>query len=706
MSTAPEEHNKNQTVSETSTEAPAQQKKLEGEELLDAIRKQVEYYFSRQNLANDPFLVQHMNNQLYVPIDFIANFKLVKNLTQDVAQLREAIRKSTSVVLDETESRIKPNFNLPRNTVILRDIPSNTNIEEVRAIFSDDNMPTRIQSQIGDNWFVVFETDDQALLALDQIRGKMVGEYAVQARIKTENILKAFTHGQPSQTPTFQPNPYAQPHQPRYPPRNQAPYDGQQQQQHYYDPSAQRGGGSHRGGRGGHKGAPREPRGQGQRQPRREDNSPTQPLTTDTTQTSTQHMKSHPSTSRPASSSSSSTQPPSTQPDAAQDRRNQPRSKRTSNAHDNKYEDHTQHPHNTKRRTSFNRGHPAPSLGVKNFPPLPTISKADLMKSGYDNDKYISYPKGAIISVYNTNLKNNTLTRPDDLIDCAAVLKEPKQQLELTKPPLPHHEVQQHPEHVEQVDHAEHVDQQESTATEQTAQVDQQTLSPQTTTQEEATQQQAVIKSFAEAAINAKDIRITKEPRIISAGDSSSNDQQQQQPQSHQKKRRNSVNKGDKKQQQQQQQGGKTDAAAAATGASSKGKRRGSIDKTKKPKKESAPKDASAPVDAKEQGAEGTATDAAPRSSRNRRNKKSGEKKEGKPESAAKKEEKVVAPVVVVPVDPKSYAAIVNRNKEGASPKPSSPQGSPRSVVAPSTTAATSTPSSVNAESPTGTKKK
>ncbi len=99
-----------------------------------AIRKQVEYYFSRANLNNDPFLVSQMNKEMFVPIDTIAGFKMMKNLTEDRALIVEAVKSSTEVILDETLTKIRPNFTVSRNTVILRDIPSQTPIE-VRFIF-------------------------------------------------------------------------------------------------------------------------------------------------------------------------------------------------------------------------------------------------------------------------------------------------------------------------------------------------------------------------------------------------------------------------------------------------------------------------------------------------------------------------------------------------------------------------------------------
>ena len=36
--------------------------------LIDAVRKQLEYYFSKENLQNDPYLTSQMDAQMSVPI--------------------------------------------------------------------------------------------------------------------------------------------------------------------------------------------------------------------------------------------------------------------------------------------------------------------------------------------------------------------------------------------------------------------------------------------------------------------------------------------------------------------------------------------------------------------------------------------------------------------------------------------------------------
>ncbi len=50
---------------------PSSPPRPEGPALLEALRRQVEFYFSKENLATDQYLVSQMNAQHFVPISTI-----------------------------------------------------------------------------------------------------------------------------------------------------------------------------------------------------------------------------------------------------------------------------------------------------------------------------------------------------------------------------------------------------------------------------------------------------------------------------------------------------------------------------------------------------------------------------------------------------------------------------------------------------------
>ncbi|POM65220.1 hypothetical protein PHPALM_19100 [Phytophthora palmivora] len=172
---------------------------LEGAELKQAIKRQVEFYFSRANLANDAYLVSQMNSQMYVPVEVIINFSKIKQLTDNTALLVEAVQDSTICSLNSSKDAIKPNIKSERTTIILREIPSSTKPEEVEAIFEGCGKVASVRSDVGDTWFVTMNSESEAVSTLLALRSKTFNGAAIKARLKSENVLKSFYPTQPAE---------------------------------------------------------------------------------------------------------------------------------------------------------------------------------------------------------------------------------------------------------------------------------------------------------------------------------------------------------------------------------------------------------------------------------------------------------------------------------------------------------------------------
>ncbi|KAL9229605.1 hypothetical protein vseg_005055 [Gypsophila vaccaria] len=65
--------------------------------LYSEILKQIDYYFSNENLVRDTFLRRQMDENGWVLVDVISNFNRVKSLTNDTFQILEAVRPSSVV---------------------------------------------------------------------------------------------------------------------------------------------------------------------------------------------------------------------------------------------------------------------------------------------------------------------------------------------------------------------------------------------------------------------------------------------------------------------------------------------------------------------------------------------------------------------------------------------------------------------------------
>lgn len=205
------------TTTPPTTVTPPPTPKLEGEELKLALIKQIDYYFSKKNLMSDRFLFSQMNKDYYVPVAVISGFKMIRNLTEDLTKIVDAMKSTKSVILDEGKMMVKPNIKVVRSTIILREIPSTTPVEQIREIFNNEKCGKieEITTEL-DHWFVALVDDSTAVDTLEYIREQKFQDQPLKARIKTENI---FRHVQTPPEPTYisSYNPYATPFVPQIP---------------------------------------------------------------------------------------------------------------------------------------------------------------------------------------------------------------------------------------------------------------------------------------------------------------------------------------------------------------------------------------------------------------------------------------------------------------------------------------------------------
>ncbi|KAF9585336.1 La- protein 4 [Lunasporangiospora selenospora] len=142
----------------------------------DHLREQLEWYFSPRNLSVDTYL---------------AGFKMVKALTSDINEVVAAFRRSSVVTVDETGTLAKPiSVDRPRTTLILRDLLEDTQEEEIANLFKEGNCPAKtITKEVGNTWFVEFDTAENALAMLNFTRGQTLRGYPIAGRLKSNTVL-------------------------------------------------------------------------------------------------------------------------------------------------------------------------------------------------------------------------------------------------------------------------------------------------------------------------------------------------------------------------------------------------------------------------------------------------------------------------------------------------------------------------------------
>lgn len=67
-------------------------KSIPMETLKRMLQHQLEYYFSRENLSRDSYLLSQMDSDQYVLIDTVANFDQVRRLTRNMDLIVSVLR--------------------------------------------------------------------------------------------------------------------------------------------------------------------------------------------------------------------------------------------------------------------------------------------------------------------------------------------------------------------------------------------------------------------------------------------------------------------------------------------------------------------------------------------------------------------------------------------------------------------------------------
>lgn len=85
---------------------------LEGDVLGEAILRQVEYYFSVENLCKDLYLRRNMDSEGWVPVGLLADFNRVKALTTDPNEILQILADSELVEVKDDKLRRKDDWKL------------------------------------------------------------------------------------------------------------------------------------------------------------------------------------------------------------------------------------------------------------------------------------------------------------------------------------------------------------------------------------------------------------------------------------------------------------------------------------------------------------------------------------------------------------------------------------------------------------------
>ncbi|XP_015226165.1 PREDICTED: la-related protein 4-like isoform X2 [Cyprinodon variegatus] len=161
------------------------------ESVRESLKKRLEFCFSRENLSKDLYLISQMDGDQFIPIWTIACMEDIKALTTDMDLILEVLRASPLVQVDDAGEKVRPNHS--RCIIILREVPETTPVEEVEALFKNENCPKLLGVEFAhnSNWYITFQSDMDALQAYRYLREevKVFKGKPIMARIKAINTF-------------------------------------------------------------------------------------------------------------------------------------------------------------------------------------------------------------------------------------------------------------------------------------------------------------------------------------------------------------------------------------------------------------------------------------------------------------------------------------------------------------------------------------
>jgi len=151
--------------------------------LLEMIRRQIEYYFSDENLPSDKFLLKQLqldkSHEGWVSLQLVANFNKMKRLTSNLLDIREALAHSEFVVLSPNGLRIKRKIpfmsgsSSDKRTIYVSKLPKPCDKESITLVFSEFGSVVRVDLPMDKNSgepkgiaFVEYATEEQMQRAL------------------------------------------------------------------------------------------------------------------------------------------------------------------------------------------------------------------------------------------------------------------------------------------------------------------------------------------------------------------------------------------------------------------------------------------------------------------------------------------------------------------------------------------------------------
>lgn len=173
--------------------------------LIDAVQSRLEELLSKQSLAEDAFIQQHFNAQMYIPLSILTRHTSMQSLGASQTTLLEAAKaaaqQSEKVAVDKDGWMVRPLLKPRRNTLILHDLPEGITEEELSELFAsspESESFCSIKPDVNNTAFASFKNDESAQNAALWLRSQKLKGSEIKCAVKSEHFVRSFFPASPS----------------------------------------------------------------------------------------------------------------------------------------------------------------------------------------------------------------------------------------------------------------------------------------------------------------------------------------------------------------------------------------------------------------------------------------------------------------------------------------------------------------------------
>jgi len=164
---------------------------LSEEEIIKTLIDEFNSMFTREGMETNPYLIFKMNSSLEIPITAIYKDKRVSAICTNLAIIREALSKATSLTYNREKEIILPKFKPLRNKIVLNKIPDSEKDKIFRVVYQSPEYIHKISDKYIENlksYTLILRSEQNADSLVEKIKAVVHKDTQLQISQEYEDL--------------------------------------------------------------------------------------------------------------------------------------------------------------------------------------------------------------------------------------------------------------------------------------------------------------------------------------------------------------------------------------------------------------------------------------------------------------------------------------------------------------------------------------